>query len=146
MSGFADAEDELDRFGRLDHANQAGQNSEHAAFGAGWNEAGRRRLGIEAAIAGAVFGREDAGLALEAEDRSVGVGLAGEHAGVVDQIAGLEVVGAVGDHVELADDLERVRAGQHGLELDDVDEGVEALEPLFGGVDLGAADAVGASE
>ena len=124
----ADAEDELDDFGGLDDADEAGENAEHAAFRAGGDEAGRRRLGIEAAVAGACLGGEDAGLAFEAEDGAVGVGLAGEDAGVVDQVAGLEVVGAVGDDVVVLEDFERVGAGEHGVVLDDVHEGVEALE------------------
>ncbi len=51
--GFADAEDQLDDFGGLDDADEAGQDAEDAAFGAGGDEAGRWRLGIEAAVAGA---------------------------------------------------------------------------------------------
>ncbi len=72
-----------------------------------------------------------AGLAFKAEDAAVGVGLAGEDAGVVDEVAGLEVVGAVGDDVVVLEDLERVGAGEHGVVLDDVDVGVEALEHLI---------------
>ena len=87
--------------------------------------------------------REDAGLALEAEDAAVGVGLAGEDAGVVDEVAGLEVVGAVGDDVVVLEDLERVGAGEHGVVLDDVEEGIEALEHDLGGVDLELADGGG---
>ncbi len=104
------------------------------------DEAGRRRFGVEAAVARAFFGGEDAGLAFEAEDAAVGVGLAGEHAGVVDEVARLEVVGAVGDDVVVLEDFERVGGGQHGVVLDDVDVRVEALEHLLGGVDLEFAD------
>ena len=60
---------------------------------------GRRRLGVEAAVAGPVLGPEDAGLAVEAVDRAPDVRLAEQHAGVVDQVAGGEVVGAVDDQV-----------------------------------------------
>ena len=105
---LADAEDELDDLGRLDDADEAGQDAEDAALGAGRDEARRRRFGIEAAVARAFLGGEDAGLALEAEDGAVGVGLAGEDAGVVDEVARLEVVGAVGDDVVVLEDLERV--------------------------------------
>ena len=90
-------------FGRLNHADQSGQNSEHSAFGARRHQSRRWRLGIQAAIARAFFGRENAGLAFEAENRAVNVGLAGEHAGVVHQIAGGKIVGAVGDDVEFAE-------------------------------------------
>ncbi len=137
---LADAEDELDDLGGLDDADEAGKDAEHAAFGAAGDEARRRRLGVEAAVAGAFLGGEDAGLAFEAEDAAVGVGLAGEHAGVVDQVAGLEVVGAVGDDVVVLEDLERVGAGEHGVVLDHVHVLVQALEHDLGGVHLELAD------
>ena len=138
--GLADAEDELDDFGGLDDADEAGEDAEDAAFGAAGDEAWRWWFGIEAAVAGAFFGGEDGGLAFEAEDAAVGVGLAGEDAGVVDQVAGLEVVGAVGDDVVVLEDLERVGAGEHGVVLDDVGVFVEALEGDLGGVDFEFAD------
>ena len=97
MSGSPLPRMQLDDFGGLDDADEAGQDAEHAAFRAGGNEAGRRRFRIEAAVAGALLGGEDAGLAFETEDGAVGVGLAGEHAGVVDQVARGKIVGAVGD-------------------------------------------------
>ena len=143
---LADAEDQLDGFGGLDHADQAGQNAEHAAFGAGGHEARRWRLGIEAAIARALLGREDAGLAFEAEDRAVDVRLAGEHAGVVDQVAGGEVVGAVDDDVEVAEELERVFAVKGASRrFARLTYGIDRLELLGGGVELRAADVGGAS-
>ena len=93
------AEDELDDLSGLNDADQAGENAQHAALGATWHQAGRRRLGIEAAVAGPLARGEDAGLAFEAKDGAVDVGLAREHAGIVDQVAGGKVVGAVGDDV-----------------------------------------------
>jgi hypothetical protein len=60
---------------RLDRAEQAGQHAEHAALGAGRNHAGRRRLRVEAAVAGPALRPEDGRLALEAEDRRDAFGL-----------------------------------------------------------------------
>src|SRR5262249_47359188 len=115
----ADPEDELNHFRGLDDADQAGEDAEHSALSAGGDEAGRRRLGVEAAVAWAFLGGEDRGLALEAEDGSVGVGLAGEDAGIVDEVARLEIVRAVGDDVVVLEYLERVGRGQHRVVLDD---------------------------
>src|SRR6266581_2133915 len=83
---FTGAQDELDDFGRLNDAEQSWKNSQHATFGAGGNQSGRWRLRIEAAITRTVLGGEYAGLAFEAKNGRVNVGLAGKHAGVVDQI------------------------------------------------------------
>ena len=52
MQRLADAEDQLHRLGRLNRADDAGQHAEHAALGAARHEAWRRRLGIQAAVAG----------------------------------------------------------------------------------------------
>ena len=92
-----------------------GSDAEHAALGAARDEAGRRRLGVEAAVAGPVLGREHRGLALEPEDAAVDVGPPGQHAGVVHQVARREVVGAVDHHVVAREDLERVRRRQRDL-------------------------------
>ena len=134
---FARAEDELDDLGRLNHAQQSGKNAEHAAFGARGHQPRRRRFGIETAIARAALGGKDAGLAFEAKDGGVNVGLAGEHARIVHQIAGGKVVGAIGDDVELANDVERIGAAELGLELANVDEGIDGGQFLRGGVEFG---------
>src|ERR1700710_2763874 len=57
---------------------------------------------------GAAEGREAGGLAFEPEDRTVDHRDALEQRGVVDQVAGREVVGAVDDHVLAVDDVEHV--------------------------------------
>ena len=109
LERLAVAQDQLDRLGRLDRADDPGEHAQHAALGARRHEAGRRRLGVEAAVARSVGEAEDAGLPLEAEDRSVDVGLSEQDAGVVDEIARREVVGPVGDDVVVLDDVEGVR-------------------------------------
>src|SRR3712207_8539200 len=56
----------------------------------------------------AVLVPEDRDLAVEPVDRAPHVRLAQQHAGVVDQVARGEVVGAVDDEVVLAEDLHHV--------------------------------------
>jgi hypothetical protein len=58
-------------------------------------------------------------------------------------IAGLEVVGAVDDHVEVLQDLEDVVRGHALAILLDLHVGVEADDGLLGAVDLGHAHALG---
>src|SRR5579862_7344893 len=128
---IADAQNQLDDFRGLHDADQTGKNAEHSAFGAGGNESRRWRLGIEATIAGAVFGGEDAGLAFEAEDRAIDVGFAGKDAGVVDEIARGEIIGAVGDDVEVAKQFESILAAQAGIEGANIQERVNCPQ-LFG--------------
>src|SRR5581483_8413681 len=74
---------------------------------------------------------------------SVDIRLAGEHAGVVNQVARGEIVGAVNDHVVLPEELKRVGAAKPGVVTDDVNEWVNRLELVFGGVELLAANVGG---
>src|SRR5439155_5760562 len=53
---LAYSEDQLDGFGRLDDADDAGQDAEHTTLCAARYESRRRRLRIQAAIAGTVAG------------------------------------------------------------------------------------------
>ena len=144
LQRLAGAEDELDGFVRLNRADDAGQHSEHAAFGAARHQPGRGRLGIEAAVAGAVRQREDRRLPFEAEDAAVDVGLAEQHAGVVDEIARGEVVGAVRDDVVRAEDVERVLARELGRVQVNLDFRVEVAQAFAGGFELRPAHVLGA--
>src|SRR5262245_44569662 len=110
--GVSRLEEQLERLRRLHGSEQAGQDSEDPAFGAGGHKSRRRRLGEEAAVAGALLRPEDRDLALELEDGCVDVGTPRQYARVVDEVAGREVVRAVGDHVELTDDAQGVVRGQ----------------------------------
>src|SRR5208337_630437 len=88
-------------------------------------------------------GCEHAGLPLKTKNGAVNIGLAGEHAGVVDQVARGKIVGAVGDDVELAKQLQRIGAGQFHVERPQVQEGIERRQFVGGGVELLAANVVG---
>src|SRR5262249_14057262 len=137
---IAYAQDQLDHFGSLHHADKTGENSEHAAFGAGGNESGWWRLGIEAAVAGAILSGEDAGLAFEAENRSVDVGLAGQNAGVVHEVTGGKVIGAVGDDVELAKEFEGIGAAESCVEGTEIQKRINAFQFVGGGIKFLAAN------
>src|SRR4029079_16786303 len=65
-----------------------------------------------------------------------------DQAGVVQQVARGEVVGAVDDHVVAGDDVEHVLGGQPLGVLVDGHAGGDRLDRGLGGVDLGLADAV----
>ena len=112
----ADAGDELDRLGRHHAADRGAKDAEHAALGAARHHPGRRRHRVQVAVGQAPIVRrglpEDADLALEAVDRPPHVGLAEQHAGVVHEVAGREVVGPVDHQVIARQDLERVLALQ----------------------------------
>src|SRR5205823_6149645 len=68
------SQDQLDRFGRLEEANQAGQDAQHAALGTAWYLAGWRRFRVQAAVARPVRREEHRRLPIEAEDAAVNVG------------------------------------------------------------------------
>ena len=112
---LADSDDQLDRFRRLNRPHQTRQHAQHAALGTARHQAGRRRFGEEAAIAGSVGQGEDRRLSLEAKDAAVHIGLAQQDAGVIDEIRRREVVGAIDDDVVPTEDVERVLRGQRRL-------------------------------
>ena len=64
----------LQRLGRLDGADDPGQHAEHAGLGAARHEPGRRRLGVQAAVAGSARSGEDGCLPFEPEDAAPRVG------------------------------------------------------------------------
>jgi hypothetical protein len=83
---------------------------------------------------------EDRDLAVEAVDRAPHVRLVQQHAGVVDQVARGEVVGAVDDQVVLAEDLQHVVAVQPRLVQADVDQRVDLADGVARALGLGPAD------
>ena len=139
----ADAEDQLHHLGGLQQAHRAGEHAEHAVGAAGGRELRGGRLAEQAAVAGALVGGEHRQLPVEAEDRCGHDRDLQADGGVVEQIAGGEVVDAVDDHVVALDDLHDVGGVDPGLVLDHVDVGVERVDRLLRRVDLGDADALG---
>src|SRR5437588_7885816 len=96
---------------------------------------------MEAAVAGrAVCRVEEAHLSLEPEDRAVHQGLAEEMGGVVGEVAGWEVVGAVDDDVVVLEYVEGVCRVQVLANADDLDVRVHRLQPIGRRLGLGPAD------
>src|SRR2546430_14873971 len=90
--GLTCSEDELDRLHRLDRADDAREDAEHAAFGTRRDESRRRRLRVQTAVTGPPLGVEHRRLTLESEDRAVDVRLVEQHASVVHEVTGPGVV------------------------------------------------------
>ena len=145
QKGEALAQDEFEDFGGLDEADDAGNDAEDAGLGATGREPGRGWFWKKTAVAGAAQVRgQDAGLALEAEDGAVDVGFLEEHAGIVDQVAGREIVAAIGHEVVGSNEFEGIPAGQAGGVQEDFDVRIEAGEGVAGRFGLGAAEVRGA--
>ena len=102
-------------------------------------EPARRRLRVEVPVGGAVLFPEDADLAVEAEDRAPDVGLAEDRGGVVDEVAGGEVVGAVEDEVVAGKELQGVGGVEPDVVQPDVHQRVQGRDGVAGGLDLGPA-------
>src|SRR5215470_2641962 len=136
-----DPEEKLHGLSRLYHSDHAWERAQDPGLASGGNEARWRWRGIEAAVAGALVRREDRGHAFELENRAVDVSLAREVAGIVDEIARVEVVGSIDDEVVVLDDVHHVvHVDAHG-QLDDLHIGVERLDGLRARVDLGTSHA-----
>ena len=124
------------------------QHAQHAALGARGDHARRRRLGVEAAVAGRVAlpvgpleGRpEHRGLPVEPVDRAPHVRLLQEVRRVVDHVARGEVVGAVDDQVVVGEDPQHVVVVEALVVDDHVDERVGLGQRLLRGDRLGLPD------
>src|SRR5579864_6903882 len=127
---IAFTDDKFQDFVLLNRTYNSRQHSENASLGARRNQTWRRRFGIQAAVARTVRISKNAGLPFEAENRTVDVGLAEEHASVVNEIARREVVGAVHHDVVVSEDVERVFAREHRLKSVDLNVGIQAAQPL----------------
>src|SRR5580658_4709813 len=143
---FTDSDDELQRFCRLNRADDSRQHAEDAALGARGYQAWRRGLGIQAAIAGAIGITEDGYLAFEAKNGAVDIGFAEEHGRVVDEIARGEIVGAVHDDVVIFQNVERVFAGEMRLESINLNIGIQVAQAIAGCSDFRTAYVFGAEE
>src|SRR5258706_11789746 len=139
---LADREEQLQRFVRLDRADDTGEQTEHAGLGARWRELRGWRGGEEAAVARTLMRAEDGDLSLEAIDASVHDRLVPLHRRVVEEIARREVVGTVDDHVVVRDDPVDVVAREPLLVWDDRHVGVQRLERLLRGEGLRLAQAL----
>ena len=69
-------------------------------------------------------------------------GLLQQHAGIVDEIPGREVVAAVDDQVVVLEDVDDVVPRQARLIGHHLDVGVQVLQRLLGGVDLRLSNAL----
>ena len=139
------AKDEFEDFGGLDEADDAGHDAEHAGLRATGHEPRRGRFWEKTAIAGAAQVRgQDAGLAFEAEDGAIDVGFLEQHAGIVGQVAGREIVTAIGHEVVGSNEFEGILAGQARGVQDDFHVRIDAGESVPSGFGLGPADVRGA--
>src|SRR5438128_183475 len=108
------------------------------------NHSRRWLFTIQTTIARDTFGPKDARLSFKTKDRAVNIWFAGEHAGVVYQVARGKIVRAVDDHVIVDEQPQRVLAGQTGLVSFDLDVRIDVLETILRRSDLGAPDVLGA--
>src|SRR5579885_221451 len=140
---LANVEQELDRLGRLQDTDDAGQHAQHARLGAAWSQRHRGRLWIETAIARPLVRFEDGQLPLETEDAAMNDGLVGDDGGVVEQVARREVVSAIDDQIVVGDDARNIGLVQPLAVGDDLNLRVERLNGLASRLGLVLANTTG---
>src|ERR1039457_1673473 len=105
---FPLAQQKFDSFGCLDGTDDTGQHTDHTGLGAAGNGVLGGRFRKDAAITGRFVGLDRDGLAVELQDAAMGVRLAGQDTGVVDQEFCGKVVGAVDNEIIINDNLVNV--------------------------------------
>ncbi len=83
-------------------------------------------------------------MSFKTENTGIYIRLAQQHAGIVDQVACGEIVGAVGDDIELLNDVQSVRRFQARLEAHHIDFGIHVRDASSRRLQLGLADVFGA--
>ncbi len=134
---LANADQQLDGLGRLDHPDHAGQHADHATGAAIGRQFCGRCAGEQAAVARPALVVEHADLPVETVDGAIYQGFSKLDARVIDQVAGVEIVGAVDHQVIGAHQFQGVIGIQRGVVGVDLDMTVEVLQALPGGFDLG---------
>src|SRR5205085_632062 len=142
---FARAEDELDRFGRLNESDNPRQDAEHTCFRATGRGARRRRLRKQTAVTRSAQVRcEDAGLSFKAKNGTVNVRLAREDANVIREIARGKIIGAIDHQIVERHDLWRVLAAEPAFVLHNFDARIRVAKPCTGCLQFLFSDIVGA--
>src|SRR5574337_1611381 len=143
---FAEAEAKLDRFGGLQHADHARQYAQYAGFRTIRRIFRRGRLREQAAItrrpAPWPACIEHADLPLEALYRAVYQRDAELHAGIVEQVAHREIVGAIQHHVGTVQQRIDVGRGHALRQAFKVHARIQSVQRVRGGIELRHADAV----
>ena len=142
---FADAQQQLQHLGGLQHAGQSRQYTQHAGLGAVRRELWRRRLGEQAAVARRhatlAASVKHAYLAVKALDGGIHQRLGVLDAGVVEQVAQREVVRPIQHHVHALQQRIHVFGGDPLRHRLDLDRRVQRQQPLTRRIDLELADA-----
>ncbi len=82
-------------------------------------------------------------MAFETEDAAIDIWLVKENAGVIDQIAGREIVCAINDDVVFLKNIHHVFARELRAIGGDFHIGVDGRNTVFGGFDFGASHILG---
>src|SRR5262249_6475928 len=142
--GLPLADDEFNRFGRLDHTNNPGQNSQDTGFTSRRHHTRRGWCEEQAAVARAGMWREDTRLTFKLKNTAVHHRLVSEESSIVYQVARGEVVAAIHDNVIVPKDVHDVVYRQTFIVDAHLDIGIETINRLLGRLGLGYANAVGA--
>src|SRR5690606_17526515 len=103
------AQQQLQRFSRLERPYYTRQNSKHSGLGTGGRQVCRRGFWIHATVTGALPRHERRNLAIKAKDRAVHDRDLVFQRGIVDEVAGGKIVATVDDHIPAFEDAVDVR-------------------------------------
>jgi hypothetical protein len=121
---------QLDDLVGLQRPDDPREHPEHTTLGTGRHQPRRWGLGEQTSIAGPLGSPKDRNLSFETEDRAVYVGFAAEDTGVVDQVAGGEIVRPVDHDVVARQYLHGVARVETDIVGHQLDKGVDIAQAL----------------
>ena len=123
------------------HADDPRQDPEYPALSAARHHPGRRRLRKHATVTGtAQVRRENRTLAVKSKDRAVDVRFLRQNADLIRKVARRKIICSVNDDVIVLNDLHRVLTSKHHIVQVDPDIWIDGFDPIFGRVELLAAN------
>ena len=141
-----DIQKKLDGLSGLNRADCAWEHAQDARLASGGDQPRWRWGGIKAAVARAPVRVKDRDHSFELKDRAVDIRLFQEITGVIDQIAGVEVVRAIHHQIVVPQDLDDILHRQTEGVRDDLHVRVQGLKGLPRGVHLGPTHVLGLVE
>jgi hypothetical protein len=137
---LAFAKGKFNRLIGLQSAKDPGNHSDNSSLTAGWYGIGWWWFKKNTPVTGRLLWPYGKRLPGKTQDSAMGVGHAGENAGIVHQKFGRKVICPIDDKIISLDDIHDIYGGQHLMVQADFHIGVQLPDLFFCGNNLGFAD------
>src|SRR5690606_2442314 len=133
---------ELDHLSRLKNSDNSREHAQDTSSISGRGQICGRRFGEHTPVAWPLTGTVDGHLSFESEDAAINDRLLKQHARIVEQIPGREIVRPVDDDVVVGNDVQHIGGAKPLLNADDFDIRIEVVDECAGRLGLWFSDTI----